>query len=461
MRRGLRLIRSIAAVVLSGSLLLAAGCNGGEEDTPAAFTAFGDLFDKTVGPEGGDVTSVSFVAGGHWTAGANAGWLLAEPASGEAGPATVRVKVTANESDKTRMASVVFTCGSDKKTLHVTQNAGKVDPDPEPVYGPLLSDGFSAELHYSTSRIRTTSAVMQSFDIAKDGMIYYTQLNNKFRVYLSWNARNSQETPSARCMTLCYTGHGSNFTLEEASDGKYVWIDNYSSKNASGEYWNAQVISRIPVKAGTTVKSFQTTENYYFGEKNISVAVDFEGDMLTILGISSGRIRTYKLSELKALPVEDITLESITYGGEDKADDPETTTTPTVKARDARKLTPLGDFSISRGQYSDGTKISWQGFDIHDGLIYQAQGNGHADGTPSPGWLQVRKIDGTVVIPLTKFQALDDLSALKAADITDTGYMEPEGVKYRNGYVFCGFASKKSDDVRRATLFRYDPHLVR
>ena len=66
-----------------------------------------------------------------------------------------------------------------------------------------------------------------------------------------------------------------------------------------------------------------------------------------------------------------------------------------------------------------------------------------------------------MVIPLTKFKALDDLTALNTAGITDTGYMEPEGVKYRGNYVYCGFASKKSNDERRGTIFRYDPHLVK
>lgn len=444
--------------------LAAAACHPEGDKAPAAFTSFIGLDDKTVPPEATDVVTVLFAATADWTAAPNCNWLSATPSSGKAGEETVTVKATANPTAKARMGSVIFTCGSDKRTLHVTQNAGNAEPEPgsDDSYGPLLTDGFSNDLHFSTSRLRTTSAVMQSFDIAKDGnTIYYTQLNNKFRVYLSWNVRNSQETPTARCMTLCYTGHGSNFTLEEAADGNYVWIDNYSSKNASGEYWNAQIISRIPVKAGATVKASQTTENYYFGESNISVAVDIEGDMLTILGISSGRIRTYKLSALKALPVDDITLAQITYGGEEGSGDIEKTVTPVVKARDARKLTPLGDFNIARQNYSDGTLVSWQGFDIHDGLIYQAQGNGHADGTPSPGWLQVRKVDGTLVVPLTKFRALDDLNALRTAGITDTGYMEPEGVKYRGDHVYCGFASKNSANERRGTIFRYDPHLVR
>ena len=443
--------RFIAAV-----LLLLAGCNPHQNDTPAAFISFGDMFDKTVGETAGTVTTVAFQAGGPWSARSNAAWLTATPDSGGAGDEVVRVEVTANETGRVRMGSVTFTCGSDKKTLHVTQNAGKVDPGTEPTYGPLLTDGFSQDLHYSTARLRTTSAVMQSFDIASDGMIYYTQLNSNFRVYLSWNERNSQETPTARCMTLCYT----------AMDNSCTGVGEIQALRApvaapraawTGETWSG-TIGRPGAGKSVWLKTMMTSAMIAGGRV---MAVDIEGDMLTILGISSGRIRTYRLSELKALPVRDITLEEITYGGESGSGDAEVTKKPVVKARDASKLKPLGEFAISRSTYADGTTVSWQGFDIHDGLVYQAQGNGHADGTPSPGWLQVRKIDGTTVIPLTKFRALDDLTALKAAGITDTGYMEPEGVKFRDGAVFCGFCSKNSENVRRGTLFRYDPQLVR
>lgn len=425
-----------------------------EPAVKAEFTVVSGLEDRSVQAEG-ETFDISITATADWEVSAPA-WISAAPSKGGAGSHVVKVEVGAAAAGENRTGFIRLICGKDTRSMLVSQVSAK-EPGPEDLY---LDSPYSDLLHYSTGRLRTTTAVMQSFDITKDGTIFYTQLNNNFRVYLSWGPRNGQNQPEDY-MTLNYTGHGSNFTIEEDSDGKrWLWMDNYSSKNASGEYWSAQIVSRFPVRKGSTLNPADAVEHYYFGESNISVAVDFEGDMLTILGISTGRIRTYSLSALRALPEEDITLAAITYGG-DKAPITEHTETPVVKARDARKLTPLGDFSISRGKYSDGSTISWQGFDIHGGLVYQAQGNGHSDGTPSPGWVQIRKIDGTPVIPLTPIKALEDLQALKEAGITDTGHMEPEGVKWRNGLIYCGFASKNSNNERRGTIFNYNPALVK
>lgn len=453
------MIRPIA--VLAFAAVLAFSCSGNDpepENTDSEFTSTVGIQDMIVPPEG-DTFTVSITATGAWKCAVPQTWIKVSPAEGKAGSFEVEIKVEANTATSGRMTTLTFRAGDDVRSMLISQD-GK-NPDAVTAKDFYLNSHYHDKMHFSTGRLRTTSAVMQSFDISKDGnTIYYTQLNNNFRVYLSWAAPNYKSTP-ANFMTLNYTGHGSNFTIEEASDGVWIWMDNFSSKNSSGEYWDAQIISRFPVKAGTTINSFDATENYYFGEKNISVAVDIEGDMLTILGISSGRIRTYRLSELKALPVEDITLAPITYGGEQSAPHSETTKTLTVKARDARKLTTLGDFSITRGKYSDGTTISWQGFDVHGGMIYQAQGNGHADGTPSPGWVQMKTISGTTIVPLTTIKALEDLNDLKEAGITDTGYMEPEGVKWRNGLIYCGFASKNSSNVRMGTIFNYNPNLMK
>ncbi len=319
-----------------------------------------------------------------------------------------------------------------------------------------ISDNLNKDMWVSTGNLQTTKHVMQSFDIDFDEeLIYYSQIDNHYIVYVSWGKENSPKPNGV--MEVHYSGHGSNFTLESQGNDRYIWMDNYASKNANGAYWDSQIISRIPVKDGAVIKPWDCTDNYYFGEKNISVAVDIEGDRLTTLGITTGNIRTYRLSELQALPKEIITLEPIVYGG-DLAPENETTKTFEVLARDCTKVKPIGDFKIKREP-----GISWQGFDVKGDYVYQARGNGNKnDGArPSTGWLYIFKIDGTPVLPATPIQALNNMDLLNEWGITNTGYMEPEGVKIREGALYCGFASKDSNNVRKGTIFIYSPDQVK
>ncbi|MBO6169880.1 MAG: BACON domain-containing protein [Bacteroidales bacterium] len=445
------------ALTILAALVLTVACQKPQEQKIVErFTSIEGIKDYKASANAGVAASVKLSATGQWKASANASWVSFSKDWGYAGTFTVDIKVQANESADKRSATVTFSCGEDSQSLYLVQEGASSTPEPGPeTGGPYITDPFSTDLVFSRGRLRTTSAVMQSFDVDLPmGMIYYSQLNSKFRAYISVGPVNSTSQPPM--MTLNYFGHVSNFTLETAEDGKkYIWIDNFSSKNASGDYWGSPVISRIPFSTGVTMNSWEAPENYYFGEINISGAVDIEGDMLTTLGISSGNCNTYRLSELRALPIEDITLPEVTYGGEDKSSDPLTTKRHVIKGRDCTKVKPIGHFVIPREHYVDGTQVSWQGFDIHDGLIYQAQGNGHDDGTPSPGWLQIRGIDGSTILPLTKITALEDVGALRDAGITDIGYMEPEGVKVRGNHLYLGFASKKADGVRMGTIFRY------
>ena len=447
--------------ILVSAIFAVWGCSGnGSKAT--GFTSLEGATDMEIAGEEYE-TVINLTASESWTITSTAPWLKVEPDSGEAGSYSVTIKAEANPSTVDRKGYLRFACGEDVRVVLVHQEVMNFNPSGGgDKKGPFITDAYSEELHYSTGRLRTTSAVMQSFDIdTLAGNIYYSQLNRNYRAYVSCGQPNSTATPP--CMTLNYYGHVSNFTLEVTSEGKrYIWVDNFSSKNASGEYWGSPVVSRVPYSSGVTYNAWDAPDNYYFGEKNISVAVDIDNDMLTYLGISTGNFKTYRLSELRALPIENITLDAVTYGGESNNDTHTTEITKqhTIKARDCTKATPIGAFQIQREKYADGVQVSWQGFDIHDGLIYQLQGNGHEDGTPSPGWIQIRKIDGTVILPLTKFAALDDLAALKAAGITDTGYMEPEGVKVRGEWLYCGFCSKNAAGVRMGTIFRYNKSAI-
>ena len=70
--------------------------------------------------EGGS-QEVAFDATLEWTASASEEFVTVEPASGEAGEASVTVTVGVNESYDPRTATVTLTCGEDTKTIEVTQ----------------------------------------------------------------------------------------------------------------------------------------------------------------------------------------------------------------------------------------------------------------------------------------------------------------------------------------------------
>lgn len=468
-------MRKTLSVLIPLLLLTAFSC---KEEKPNNQGGFSSIFleDKNIDYKETLVGRFWITALSDWNVICQEDWLIIDPKSGPAGSHKVTITATENKDYlHDRTAVVTFSCGDESREMTVTQSKGPIvdpvepepgpepgpSPEPEPEHDPYITDHFSEKMHFSTGRLRTMSAVMQSFDIDfETNTIYYSQLNNKFRAYISAGTPGSDTQPP--CMTVNYFGHVSNFTLEKDKGKAYIWVDNFSSKNASGDYWGSTVVSRIPYSSGSTITSWEAPENYYFGENNISVAVDIEGDMLTYLGISTGNCYTYRLSELRALPIEDITLPEVTYGGEAKAPDAtEVTKAHVIKARDCTKVKPIGKFVIPRGKYSNGETISWQGFDIKGGLVYQMQGNGHADGSPSPAWLQIRDINGGTILPLTPIKALDDLSALNAAGITDIGYMEPEGVKVHGDYLYIGFASKNSKDERRGTIFRYAKKAVK
>ena len=48
------------------------------------------------------------------------------------------------------------------------------------------------------------------------------------------------------------------------------------------------------------------------------------------------------------------------------------------------------------------------------------------------------------------------MNALSWQGLTTTGFMEPEGIKLHDGVLYCGFASRSSDDIRRVAVLQYD-----
>ena len=193
---------------------------------------------------------------------------------------------------------------------------------------------------------------------------------------------------------------------------------------------------------------------YYHGQR----AVDAANDQLAILYTrvdTPGRYCwvVYSLSEAKALPEETVTLQPLSYGGETESYPLRKDVTPEVRVRNLSRLQPLARFSIPT------PAIAWQGYEIHDGRMYLMEGtSGNNDGTTGEAYMTVYDFEGRIVQSRTKVRAVSDLKALTEAGITESGYIESEGVKIRRGKLFLGFASqsKKDGNRRRANIFQYE-----
>ena len=301
------------------------------------------------------------------------------------------------------------------------------------------------------------NTVMQSFDIDSGGEIFYTQVTDKYKILVS---RSTPDQEASGYMTLCFHGHSSNMAVEEEGDERFIWVGNYANRVDDGNYWHEQVVSRIRYNPGSTHYPWNSDENYFIeaGCLNMNPAIDVENDRLAILYTRPDTPNrycwaVYSLSEAKALPTETVTLQPLSYGGETDSYPHQTAVTPEVPVRNLSRLQPVAEFSIPT------PAVAWQGYEIHDGRMYLMEGtSGDNNGTTGEAYMTVYDFEGRTVLPRTKVQAISDLKALAEAGITESGYIESEGVKIRRGKLFLGFASqsKKDGNRRRANIFQYE-----
>lgn len=320
--------------------------------------------------------------------------------------------------------------------------------------------------------------VMQGFDIDSKGNLYYIQIGKKSGAEI--NKTKSHElyviksTPNnsniSNYMTFKYFGHGSNFVVEESGNDTYVWLNSNATKTiSSSEYENSISFSRIKFESGKVIENGYGGETFFLnnGKKNTHPAIDFENRRLCISATESGtrNFYVYDLDQALALPNTPFTFD-VTFGGEETGV-PEQTVSKTVEGKDLAKLTPLGSFSIPKGKdkTTDLNSHSLQGFDIVGNYIYFNEGDGNgndiANGN-SNDYVTILDINGNIVHPRTAVAAITNIENLKTAGITDSGYMEGEGIKVKGNKIYLGFASRRNpaiagnDDNRRANVFVYD-----
>ncbi len=325
------------------------------------------------------------------------------------------------------------------------------------------AEQFTEENIFSKFVYLLRNTVIQGFDIAADGTIYYMQLGgaDKHDLYV---IRARSNAAADDHMIFRYSGHGTNMAVEEAADGKtYIWTGTYASRNSSNEYWSNSVVTRTEYQPGKTLVPEQCGDLFYLGGIcELHPAIDMENDVLAINypGSTLRMFVMYRLSEALALPRSYVTLPSRNYGG-GTSTDPAATGSPKAYVRDLTKLTPLGRFGIPKTGADHTTDISsyaWQGFDVDSGKIYYFEGEGTvADG--SAAYFTVFDFAGNIVERRVGVAAASDRNALSQFGITESGYMEAEGIKVHGDKLYLGFASrsKNDGDKRRANIFQYSP----
>lgn len=314
----------------------------------------------------------------------------------------------------------------------------------------------------------------QQFAIDKKGNIYYAEAG--FKSHDVAPTLISKVKPCRRggsddiesTMTMLYQGHPTSFNIEDGKDGKtYVWIPNFSSKDKNGHYWGAQVISRVPYCPGDTLRPTDPRiENFYFSQNkgDVNVSIDFEHDTFAACFHDMNypgrtrRVKLFRLQEVLATPLTDVTLKPVKFGG-DYTPDPEQTVTYTIKAHDLSGMKPYAEVGTHvRGRKKgDINFYAWQGFDVYKDKVYFVEGQVENDGK-SVCMLTIYNPDDTVFEQCTEVEFAADRETLRKYKISESGEIESEGVKIWKGHLYLGFDSwdYKGVNGSRGNVFKFN-----
>ena len=410
--------------------------------------------------------SLTFKTNVPWTVDglSAAAWVKVTPTQGDPAGETkdfelvVKVDEYSGATSRTARLNVVF--GDQKKEFTVTQGSLHKSSD----------YSITDDMVFSTTLGRNITNVAQGFDYDPDeDVVYITQKYGAYRNHVGWQKRETRNgnTVAPNYMTLACFSHGNNIWIEKTNGKKYVWAPNFGTRQDDGSYDNPHIVSRFPLESGKTLYNTETTENYYFGLKDTWPAFDFDNDLMAVCDYKKFYI--YRLSELEALPVKDITLDfEITYGGKVKDIDakiPEWKGRPTVKARDCRDVKPVYTVTFDYGKRG----LHWQTYCIDNGWIFALL---QADKKTEPEviydtYVEAYKMDGTKTLYKVRQEYMQNKERLVELGWTDADYCyaEPEGIKVIGDVMYTMYTIRGADKdsakaTRRPVVFRLESPTV-
>ena len=122
--------------------------------------------------------------------------------------------------------------------------------------------------------------IMQGFDIAGDGSIYYSQVGSNAYTLNICRAAGPNLPAESEVMILKHFGHGTQIVAEQASDGKtYIWLNSNASVDDTGEYGNNWSISRVEFVPGTSEADGYAGDTFFLNKESQydhQVTIDFD-----------------------------------------------------------------------------------------------------------------------------------------------------------------------------------------
>ena len=323
----------------------------------------------------------------------------------------------------------------------------------------VLDSPLSKDMVLTSGTWLQNRSVMQCFALKGNSYMYADQVaasgtTRRLNVTYKPIASNSGKT----LMQLEYFGHGSNLVLEECSDGDYLWIGSYGTQtkveNGNEYYTNNQAVKFRATGTTSPVSTEDCEDHFYIpGMRNIHPSIDWTNRQIAFwcVGAKDGYFYVYDLDEVLAVPQTTVTLANkITRGGDNEPFPKETKSFDAI-VHNLSSITPITVITLpSTGVVGTGGN---QGFELHAGRIYHYNGAGNSNDrvTPCTSIVTVFDFKGNVVAR-KQVMAVYDMDALEECGITDSGFMESEGIKIYDGTLYIGYATKKLETDGKASL---------
>ena len=332
----------------------------------------------------------------------------------------------------------------------------------------------------------------QSFDIDSTEAIYYGGTNlvdngSNCKPYKShiYKASTKNTQPTSSGMTFLYNGHEHTIDIEESENTRYVWHPTFASKIGDVGAIGSYAVSRIKYTDGKTInfgpgsvtekdssKNTINTYNNLSGDnfvycykagsmaKGLQAAIDEENRLLAIYfaGTGTANFRIYDLDEALALANEQQSdLYTEVYKNPSNSNTIVTRYldfyaknlgyTTNAEGNRVTNIQPLVAMTVKTEDVSGLLSDDMQGFDLDGDYLYIIEGNNQPTNITAFDYMYEnngkKPLFNRTIVKASHTQSF--YNAMKGSSTLHTyngySFLETEGIKVKNGTVYCGYLS--------------------